>query len=92
MDGVKNSIANRMGQARKDGKKNNMFQFVEWNFQKRGGAGGPKARNRKDHPSFPIMIKILEKNKKSKEIKELMPMKTLTRYIYQVYMAKAAEI
>ena len=69
-----------------------MFQFVEWNFQKRAALGGPKARNRKDHPSFPIMIKILEKNQKNKEIKELMPMKTLTRYIYQVYMAKAAEI
>jgi hypothetical protein len=38
------------------------------------------------------MIKILEKNQKGKEIQELMPMKTLTRYIYQVYMAKAAEI
>ena len=38
------------------------------------------------------MMKILEKNSKNKEIKDLMPMKTLTRYIYQVYMAKAAEI
>ena len=71
--------------------KKNMFQFVEWSFQKRQ-LGGARVRNRKDHPSFPLMIKILEKHQKKQEIKELMPMKTLTRYIYQVYMAKAAEI
>ena len=38
------------------------------------------------------MTKILQNYQKNKEIKEVMPWKTFNKYIYQVYMAKAAEI
>ena len=60
--GAKNINTGRDRSTQPPRKKKDMFHFVEWNFQKRAGLGGPKTRNRKDHPSFPIMIKILEKN------------------------------
>lgn len=46
---------------------------------------------RKDHPCFPIVTKLLEKMKAGKEIKDLMPVKSAVRYIYNIYMVKAAE-
>ncbi len=36
-------------------------------------------------------MKILDKFNKGKEIKDLMPVKTAVRYIYNIYMGKAAE-
>ena len=46
---------------------------------------------RKDHPSFPIVNKLMERFNTGKEIKELMAVKSSVRYIYNVYMGKAAE-
>ena len=67
-------------------------QFVQWNFQRREkDAAQKKERLRKDHPSFNIVMKLLDKLKKGKEIKDLMPVKSLSRYLYNIYMAKAAE-
>ena len=70
-----------------------MYQFVEWNFSKRskGGAKKPVERLRKDHPSFNIITKLMDKHTAGKEIKELMAVKSAVRYIYNVYMGKAAE-
>ena len=74
----------------KSKKKDHMYQFVEWNFQKRS-AKGKKERMRKEHPSFNLVMKILERFKAGKEIKDLMPAKSAARYIYNVYMGKASE-
>lgn len=72
-------------------KKEQMSQYVEWNFSKRDKKK-PKERLRKDHPSFNIVMKLLDKFKANKEIKEIMPIKSTVRFIYAVYMGKAADI
>ena len=77
-------------QATKSKKRDNMYQFVEWNFQKRKDKN-KKERTRKEHPSFPIVMKLLERVKSGKEIKDAMPVKSAVRYIYNVYMGKASE-
>ena len=46
---------------------------------------------RKEHPSYPIVMKLLEKHKLGKEIKEVIPVKSAVRFIYNVYMGKASE-
>ena len=46
---------------------------------------------RKDHPSFPIITKLMERFNSGREIKDLMAVKSAVRYIYNVYMGKAAE-
>jgi len=71
-------------------KRDNMYQFVEWNFQKRKDKN-KKERLRKDHPSFPIIMKLLERVKSGKDIKDAMPVKSASRYIYNIYMGKASE-
>lgn len=68
-----------------------MSQYVEWNFNKRDKKK-TKERLRKDHPSFNIVMKLVEKFKGNKEIKEIMPIKSTVRFIYAVYMGKAADI
>lgn len=67
-----------------------MTQFVEWNFQKSSRAD-KKLRLRKDHASYPIISKLLEKFNAGKEMKDMMPVKTAVRYIYNIYMGKANE-
>ena len=47
---------------------------------------------REDHATFSIVSKLLEKFKHGKDIKEAMPLKTATRYIYQIYLKKSAEM
>ena len=47
---------------------------------------------REDHPSYPIISKILAAYRAGKDIKDMMPLKTATRYIYQIYAKKAAEV
>lgn len=47
---------------------------------------------RRDHPSFNIVTKLLDKFKLGKDIKELMPVKSIARFIYNIYMAKAADL
>jgi len=37
-------------------------------------------------------MKLLAKVKKGKEIKEIIPVKSLARYLYNIYMAKAADL
>ena len=70
-------------------KERSMFQFVQWSFQKREEN---KQQLRKEHPSTPIVTKILEKFKTGKEPKDMMPMKTATRYIFNIYLKKANEL
>jgi hypothetical protein len=36
-------------------------------------------------------MKLLDKFKQGKEIKEIMPVKSAVRYIYNIYMGKASE-
>lgn len=85
------------GGRRKGGKGGNKkkdekgFGFIEWNFQKRN-AMQKKLRQRKDHPSFPIVQRILERYNAGKDIKDLMPVKGAFRVIYQVYSKKAEEL
>jgi len=69
-----------------------MSQYVEWSFNKADKKKAPKERLRKDHPSFNIVTKLLEKFKGNKEVKEIMPVKSAVRFIYYVYSGKAAEI
>ena len=73
------------------GKGDKKTQFVEWNFQKRDRRA-KKDRLRKDHPSYNIVSKLLEKFKNGKDPKELMPTKTVARYLFNIYMAKAADL
>ena len=70
-------------------KKQSTTQFVQWNFSRQEKK--KKDRLRKDHPSFPIITKLLDKFKAGKDIKEMMPVKSAARYIYNIYMGKAAE-
>ena len=65
---------------------------MEWNFQKRDKRRNKPEKLRKDHPSFNIVTRLIEKFKLGKDIKELMPVKSVTRFIYNIYMAKAAEL
>ena len=67
-----------------------MTQFVAWNFQRRDK--GKKDKLRKDHPSYNIVSKLLDKFKNGKDIKDLMPVKSVARYLYNIYMAKAADL
>ena len=78
------------GAKTKHKKKEHMYQFVEWNFQRKSGKE-KKDRLRKDHPSFPIVNKLLEKFKSGKEIKDSMAIKSAARYIYNIYMGKASD-
>jgi len=92
----KNKVGQGQGKGmvsgRNNRKRDHMYQFVEWNFQRRKGAKRkPQERLRKDHPSFPIITKLLDRYSSGKEIKDLMAAKTAVRYIYNVYMGKAAE-
>mmetsp|Transcript_24110 Transcript_24110/g.32326 ORF Transcript_24110/g.32326 Transcript_24110/m.32326 type:complete len:108 (-) Transcript_24110:1346-1669(-) len=75
----------------KSGKGDRKTQFVEWNFQKRDRRA-KRDRLRKDHPSFNIFMKLLDKLKNGKEIKESMPAKSVARYLFAIYMAKAADL
>lgn len=47
---------------------------------------------KKDHPSFNIVNKLLEKFKQGKEIKEMMPVKGALRVIFTIYKERAAEL
>ena len=76
----------------KDKKKEKMTQFVEWNFQKRDKRRNKQEKLRKDHPSFNIVTRLLDRFKLGKDIKELMPIKSVARFIYNIYMAKAADL
>jgi len=51
-----------------------------------------KERLRKDHPSFNIVNKLLEKFKQGKEIKEMMPVKGALRVIFNIYKERATEL
>lgn len=54
-------------QNRKDKRRDKLTQFMEWNFLKREKQA-KKERLRKDHPSFNIVMKLLDKYKQGKEI------------------------
>ena len=79
------------GDRSKSKKRDHMFQLVEWNFKRREGPKEKKERLRKDHASFPIVMKMLEKFKSGKEIKDVMAIKSAARYIYNIYMGKASD-
>ena len=93
INGGTRDTLSKAGKGNKSGKtkkqRDHMYQFVEWNFQKRQRK--EKTRLRKDHPCFPIITRLLERFNQGKEIKDLMSVKSAARYIYNIYMGKAAE-
>ena len=90
-------MAGNTGNRRKGGKGGNKkkedrgFQFAEWNFLKRT-QNRKKERYRKDHPSFPIVTRLLERFKAGKDIKDTMPVKGCFRVIHQVYLKKTEDL
>ena len=89
--GNKNVVPSANRAQNRNKKKDHMYQFVEWNFQRRRAKKKPQERLRKDHPSFPIITKLMDQFNAGKDIKDLMAVKSAVRYIYNVYMGKAAE-
>lgn len=90
-DTLAKAAAGKAAKLAKGKKRENMYQFVEWNFQKRNAKGARKDREKKDHPSFNIVNKLMDKLHKGQEPKEMMPVKTAVKYIYSIYMGKAQE-
>ena len=69
--------------------KSSTDQTAQWNLRRKEKK--EKTRLRKDHPSFGIVSKLLDKFQAGKDIKEMMPVKSAARYIYNIYMQQAAE-
>ena len=85
------SSKRKVGKTGSRKKEDRGFQFAEWNFLKRT-QNRKKERYRKDHPSFPIVTRLLERFKAGKDIKDTMPVKGCFRVIHQVYLKKAEDL
>ena len=65
-------------------------KFKEWNFQKRKET--PQVASQTEHPSVAMMAKINKRREKPIENKDLMPAKTLARYINVIYAQRTLEM
>jgi len=68
-----------------------MFKFVKWSFQKRK-ENSKKIKLRKDHPSFPVITKIINQFQANREFKDVMPYKTAVKQMQNIFSKKLAEM